>query len=111
MKLPGRAFALARAKEQGPQIARRIREFSTKAPALELKIRIPSQLNEDIPLSAIVLSAKKAGANVAIVAQEVGMPNYIVAGELKLILDLTRDLWEGEVQIAYKDRGGYKLIL
>ncbi len=110
MKQPGRAFALFKPKEQGPQISQRINEFSSKLPELELRQRIASSLDEDIHLRIFARTASEAGMCVAIIAEESGVPSFVVAGELRLILKLMNDLVDGKPSIIYKERGEYKLI-
>jgi hypothetical protein len=107
----GRAYALFKTKIQGPELSRRAREFSSKNPQLELLLKVPSQLNEDLTLRTFAKAALDAGSNVVLIASELGIPDVIVAGQLRAILMFwMQDLIANEPQILYKERGQYKII-
>ena len=111
MNKRGRAYALFRTKIQGPELSRRTKEFSVKNPQLELSLKVPSQLDGDLTLRTYARAALEDGSNVVMVASEQGIPDVIVAGQLRAILIFCMsDLIANEPQILYKERGQYKII-
>lgn len=108
MRQPGRAYAIFRAKTQGPELSQRLREFRSRMPELELSLKTPSYLNEDIHLAVMAAAAWRAGSNVALIATDKESSNGVTAGELKAVLRLLCDLIDGSFHIYFKDKSKYR---
>jgi hypothetical protein len=110
MRRSGRAFAFFKPKIQGPEITRKVREFSSRMPELELRLTNPSSLSEDVALATLVHMYRNQGKTVVIKAKEMGVPSIIVAGELRAIVQLMGELCDGEADIVFRDGHNYRVI-
>ena len=111
MDRTGRAIAIFRTKVQGPEISRRVREFSSRMPKVDFRVAAPSSLDGDISIKTFARTLAEAGMNAVLEASEPGTPSVIVAGQLRALLTLMMsDLVETPYTIIYKERGEYKII-